>query len=113
MYQYLHMRAGITKRSSCNYLLPDALLSGVTAVPMNVTVFRQSQLLSMLDWLALTTKLGSVIPVTVRCWSCVARMWWEFQVDLNANKLGRLSGSECDAYFESKSSATQITKHEL
>lgn len=107
------MRAGITKRSSCNYLLPDALLSGVTAVPMNVTVFRQSQLLSMLDWLALTTKLGSVIPVTVRCWSCVARMWWEFQVDLNANKLGRLSGSECDAYFESKSSATQITKHEL
>jgi hypothetical protein len=34
-------------------------------------------------------------------------------VDLNANKLGRLSGNECDENFESKSRATQITKHEL
>ena len=32
---------------------------------------------------------------------------------LNANKLDRLSESECDKNYESKSSATQITKSEL
>ena len=34
-------------------------------------------------------------------------------MDLNANKLGRLSGSECDKNYESISTATQITKPEL
>ena len=61
MYQCLHMLAGITQRGRCSYLLPDAVLSGGTAVPMKVTICRHWQLLSM---------LACLVSITYQTWVC-------------------------------------------
>jgi hypothetical protein len=61
IYRCLHMRAGVTQRSRCSYLLPDPVLSGVTALPMNMTFCRQSHLLTM---------LARLVSINYQTWVC-------------------------------------------
>lgn len=105
MYRCLHMRAGITQRSGCSYLLPHAVLSGCAAIPMNMTVCRQSQLLSMLACLV-SIKYQTLLCNPSHCSLLVVRC---------SDVVGILSGPscECDKNYESKPNATQITKPEL